>query len=535
MKILKVFLVMLAVAAAPQLASAQMEFPAAAQRRTLISRTALAVNYGHRGASTKIDFEGTDLLPKANGEAKVESKQGYMEIEVEFDDLQDATKFGNEYMTYVLWAVTPEGRAVNLGEVILNGNRSHLNVTTEFQSFAMVVTAEPYYAVRRPSNVVVLENILRRDTVGKVETLKAQYELFERGGYVATGTNYEPVVRNGKLPLEFYEARNAMRIARAAGAEQYATSAYENANRLMIQADAHAARKSIDKKSLIATSREVVQKAEDARENAVKAMESSRAEADRRASADREADATAKAADEAQRRRSAESDAADATRKQEEAERKNRDAQAAAQLAARAQEEAERARLAAQQQQQAAEAESARNLAAAAAAEQQRVAAEQEREELRARLLEQFNSILATRDTARGLIVNMADVLFDSGKHTLRPLAREKLAKISGIMIAYPGLKLEIEGNTDSVGTHEYNQGLSERRAQTVRSFLTEQGVAAAAMTAVGLGEAHPISNNATAAGRQENRRVELVVSGEVIGTKIGASRLPAEARNPRP
>ncbi len=527
MKILRMLMVMFVVSVLALAAAAQTQAPVSVYTYRVIvtSRTALSVNYAHRSGATKVDFKGTDLLPQAHGEAKVESKQGYIEIEVEFDELQKATKFGNEYLTYVLWAITPEGRPENLGEILLNGNRSKLNVTTQLQAFALVVTAEPYFAVRQPSDVVVLENVIRPDTVGKTETVDAKYDLLERGGYVPTGYNFEPMVLNAKMPLEFYEARNAMRIARSAGAERYATSSYENAIRLMKQADAYASRKRIDKKPLISVSREAVQTAEDAREIAVKRMEAERVEAESRASADREANATAKAANESQRRRNAEADTADAVRKQAEAERNNREAQAAAQLAARGQEEAERARVAAQQQQQAAEAESERNRAAAAAAEQQRLNAVREREELRARLLDQFNAILETRDTARGLIVNMSDVLFDTGKHTLRPLAREKLAKISGVMVAYPGLKLEIEGNTDNVGTDTYNQGLSERRAESVRSYLAQQGVAASAMTAVGFGEARPISTNDTAKGRQENRRVELVVSGEVIGTKIGTAR----------
>ena len=535
MKIVKMLLVMFVVSVMAVAASAQTQEPVYTYRVTVTSRTARAVNYKHRSGATKVDFAGTDLLPKAHGEAKVESKQGYIEIEVEFDELEQATKFGNEYLTYILWAISPEGRSVNLGEVLLNGNRSKLNVTTDLQSFALIVTAEPYYAVRRPSNVVVLENVIRPDTSGTFDSVDAKYELLERGGYVPSGYNFDPVLMNAKLPLEFFEARNAMRIAKSAGAERYATSSYENAVRLMTKADEYASRNNIEKKALISVSREVVQTAEDAREIAVKRMEAERVEAESRASADREANATAKAEDEARRRRNAELNAANAVRNQEEAERIKREAQAAAQLAARGQEEAERARAAAQQLQKAAEAESERNRAAAAAAEQQRLNAVHEREELRARLLLQFNSILETRDTARGLIVNMSDVLFDTAKHTLRPLAREKLAKISGVMAAYPGLKLEIEGNTDNVGTDNYNQGLSERRAESVRSYLAQQGVAESAMTSTGFGEARPISTNDTAKGRQENRRVELVVSGEVIGTKIGTMRTqPAESPNPR-
>jgi len=509
-------------------------------RMTVTSRTVRAVNYHHRSGATKLDFEGTSLMPGAHGQAKVESKQGYIAIEVEFDQLQKATSFGNEYLTYIMWAITPEGRSVNLGEVLLNGTNSKLDITTDLQAFALVVTAEPYYAVRLPSNLVVLENVIRQDTVGATEAVDAKYELLERGGYIPTGYKFDPVVLSANLPLEFYEARNALRIAEAAGAGKYATASYENAVRLMKQAEGYATRKKVEKKPVITVSRQVVQTAEDSREIAVKRIEAERLEAERTAAADREARAKTEAREASERRVSAEADTADAVRRRGEAERQSREAQAAAeqaargqaaaqaaaQQAARGQAEAEQARAAAQRQQQAAEAESERNRAAAAAADQQRQQADREREELRARLLQQFNAILETRDTARGLIVNMSDVLFDTGKYTLRPLAREKLAKISGIVLSYPGLKLAIEGNTDSVGSDAYNQGLSEKRAEAVKDYLAQQGVPEAAMTTAGFGKTQPIASNTTAKGRQQNRRVELVVSGEVIGTKIGVLRM---------
>jgi outer membrane protein OmpA-like peptidoglycan-associated protein len=261
---------------------------------------------------------------------------------------------------------------------------------------------------------------------------------------------------------------------------------------------------------MIAVAREAVQTAEDAREIAVKKIEQERIDAENRAAADREASAKAQTI-------SAEADTAAAVRAREEAERQKGEAQASA-----------------LQQQQTANAEAERNrtaaAATAAASEQKLKQAERDREELRARLLQQFNTVLETRDTARGLVVNMSDVLFDTGKHTLRPLAREKLAKISGIVLAYPALTLGIEGNTDSVGGDEYNQGLSERRAEAVRSFLAQQGVPESSMTAKGLGEGQPIASNSTAEGRQQNRRVELIVSGEMIGTKTG-SVTPYEVR----
>src|SRR5712664_1751349 len=477
-------------------------------RMNVVSRTTQAVSYKHRSGATKISFQGTDLMPGGAGEAKVESKRGALEIEAEFSGLGRPTSFGNEYLTYVLWAISPEGRPVNIGEVLVGDNhRSKLDVTTDLQAFALIVTAEPYYAVRRPSNVVVLENAIRSDTVGATEAVDAKYELIDRGGYIPTGYKFDPVILNAKLPLEFFEARNALRIAQSAGAERYAAPSYEKAVRQMNQADALATGKHGNKKSLISQSREVVQTAEDAREIAVKHIDEERAETERRAGAGREASAKARASDESQRRVNAQAVTADA--------------QAAAQQAAGAQADAEWARNDAQHKQHVAEADSDRNRAAAASSDAQLQQALRDREELRARLLQQFNLILETRDTARGLVVNMSDVLFDSGKYTLRPLAREKLAKISGIVLAYPSLKLAVEGNTDSVGTESFNQELSEKRAEGVRSYLTAQGVPGSSTTATGFGKNRPIASNDTSEGRQQNRRVELIVSGEVIGSKI--------------
>jgi len=491
-------------------------------RVTVISRTVPAVNYRHRSGATKLGFKGTDLMPGAHAEAKVESKKGYIEIEVEFHGMEAPTSFGTEYLTYVLWAVTPEGRPVNLGEILVSGKSGKLDVTTDLQAFALIVTAEPYYAVRQPSNVVVVENVIREDTMGNVEAVNAKYDLLERGGYIPTGYKFDPVVLNAKLPLEFFEARNAMRIAQSAGAAKYASSSYEHAAQLMEQADEYAARKNVDKKSLIGTSREVVQTAEDAREISVKRIARERVDAEAMAATGREAKAKAQAT-------VAEADTADAIRARDEAERQKRQAQADAQ---RSSEDAERQRADAQAE---AERNRAAAAAAAASADEQLQQALREKKELRAQLLLQFNTILETRDTARGLVVNMSDVLFDTGKQALRPAAREKLAKISGIMLAYPGLKLGIEGNTDSVGGDAYNQALSERRAESVRGYLAEQGIPESSMTAVGLGKTQPIASNDTAAGRQQNRRVELVVSGEVIGTTIGELHMqPTTLRQPR-
>ena len=539
---------------------AQQASPDAARRadqksmyqEVLVDRTVKAVKYAHRSGSTKINFEGSDLMTSAKGEAKVDSHRGAMEIKVEFWNLQKPTKFGAEYLTYVMWAISPEGRAVNLGEVLVgNNDRSKLDVTTDLQAFAMIVTAEPYYAVRRPSNVVVMENSIRPDTEGTTEVVDAKYELIDRGGYIPTGYKFDPVVLNAKLPLEFFEARNALRIAQSAGAEQYAASSYTNASDQMKQADDLAVQKQIDRKNLSSTSRLVVQTAEDAREISVKRIDEERAEAARAEDANRIASANAG-------KRSAESDTADAVRARANAEGMTRDAQDSARNAAAGQERAERDNAAAQQQkldaqadsdrsraaatdaglatadaqqhQRDAEADSANSRLAAANSDQQLQRAVRDREELRARLLVQFNTILQTRDTARGLVVNMSDVLFDSAKFTLRPAAREKLAKISGIVLAYPTLSLAIEGNTDSVGGDDYNQQLSENRAGSVRDYLAKEGIPTASMTAHGFGRSQPVASNDTPEGRQQNRRVELVVSGEVIGNAVGTGPAAMES-----
>ncbi|HWO30874.1 MAG TPA: OmpA family protein [Candidatus Acidoferrum sp.] len=477
-------------------------------RVVVISRSVQAVNYKHRSGSSKLDFTGTELMPAANGEAQVNSKRGSIDIEAEFGNLQKPTTFGNEYLTYVLWAISPEGRAVNLGEVLLGGNhRSKLHVTTDLQAFALIVTAEPYYAVRQPSNAVVLENVVRDDTKGTSEAVNAKYELMERGGYIPTGYKFDPVVLNAKLPLEFFEARNALRIAESEGAETYAGDSYKHAVQLMNSADGYATNKHIDRKPLIAVAREAVQTAEDARAIAVKKMDDVRLANERQDSADAQAKTQGQADDARRQKEQAESDTVRAQ-------------------AARAQADADAAR--ARNDAADAQAASASALSAAQAdAERSRLAAEQaetDKAAMRTRLSEQLNSILQTRDSARGLIVSMSDVLFDTGKYSLKPGAREKLAKVAGILLAYPGLNIAVGGYTDNVGGDSMNQTLSEHRAGSVRDYLVQQGVAGNSVSARGFGNTLPVSSNDNSAGRQQNRRVELLVSGDAIGTPVNPS-----------
>ncbi len=505
-------------------------------RVVVVSRSVRAVNYKHRSGNSKVDFVGTDLMPSAKGVAQVNSHRGSIVVNAEFGDLQRPTTFGNEYLTYVLWAISPEGRAVNLGEVLVGDNhRSKLQVSTDLQAFALIVTAEPYYAVRQPSNVVVLENLIREDTKGTSEAVNAKYELMERGGYIPTGYKFDPVVLNAKLPLEFFEARNALRIAQSEGAEQFAPDSYRHAVQLMNNADGYAIDKHMDRKPLIAVSREAVQTAEDAREIAVKKEGEMRLAEERQNSADAQARSQDRADDAMRQKRQAESDTLTAREAKRQAESDTANAQDAR---AQAESDAARARSDAADANAASakarsdmadnQAASASELSAAQAdAEQSRLAAQQaetDKTAMRARLSAQLNLILQTRDSARGLIVSMSDVLFDTGKYSLKPGAREKLAKVAGILLAYPGLNIAVGGYTDNVGGDAMNQTLSENRAGSVRDYLVQEGVATNSVSAQGFGNTLPVASNDSSSGRQQNRRVELLVSGEAIGSPVNAT-----------
>ncbi|MBZ5664761.1 MAG: OmpA family protein [Acidobacteriia bacterium] len=498
-------------------------------RVTVISRSVSAVNYKHRSGASKVDFAGTDLMPGANGQAKVESKKGYIEIEVEFGNLQNPTTFGNEYLTYVLWAISPEGRAVNLGEILVGDNhRSKVDVTTDLQAFALVVTAEPYYAVRQPSNVVVIENVVRADTKGTTEVVDAKYELMERGGYIPTGYKFEPVVLNARLPLEFFEARNALRIAQSEGAEQYASDTYQHAVQLMNNSDEYATRKHIDRKPLIAVAREAVQTSEDARAIAVKKLDEIRLANERQDSADAQAKSQGQADDAIRQKDQAQSDTLRAqaakTQADSDAAKARADATDAQNATAQAKSDMANSQASSATALSAAQADAEQSRLAAQRSEASAQQAEADKAAMRTRLSVQLNAILQTRDSARGLIVSMSDVLFDTGKYSLKPGAREKLAKVAGILLAYPGLNIEVGGYTDNVGGDAMNQTLSENRAGSVRDYLVQEGVLTNSVSARGFGNSLPVASNGNSAGRQQNRRVELLVSGEAIGNPINAT-----------
>jgi outer membrane protein OmpA-like peptidoglycan-associated protein len=457
------------------------------------------VNYLHRSGSTTIGFQGTPLLAGAKGEAKVTSERGGITIEARFDGLTPANGFGKEYLTYVLWAISPDGRAQNLGEVLPAGTKNNIRVTTALQSFGMIVTAEPYFSVSEPSDMVVLQNVIRKDeTSGVLETVNANYYLLPRGTYAETAGSHtvaNPITRNEHSPLELYEADNALRIAQDAGADKYAPQIMQQAQLDLQNASDMDSNKHRDEKMEITDAREAVERAEDAR---IASLRKQAAE---------EKAATVAAKDQAQ---------AEAAQSQQQA--------------AESQMQAQQAQLRAEQAQAAkAQADAARAQAEAEAAEARAKAAEANRsaesaEAVREKLRQQLNSVLATSESARGLIVNMSDVLFNTGQYTLKPATQVSLAKVAGILLAYPGLEVQVEGYTDSIGSDAYNQTLSDKRAETVKNFLVAQGVSPNNVTSQGFGKNDPVADNSTSSGRQMNRRVNMVVSGDAIGVSESQS-----------
>ena len=522
------------------------EAPQAASPTNATQKPIKAIGYRVGGGATRITLIPTSALPDANGEVRVEARAGLTNIEVAVKDLAHPTKFGAEFLTYVLWAVSPEGSTYNLGEIRTgNAGDGKLKTNTQLQAFSVFVTAEPYFAVHQPSEIVVLQNEIRPDTKGEIIG-STNTPLMARAQYQQLGNPLSLSLDLRRVPLEMYEARNAAVIARSRGADRYAPDIFARMDASLKKAEEALGRKAKNQE-IISAARQAVQFAADARVLAVQKQNEERIAQERAtAAAQARAEAEAKAAAEAEKAKSkAEEDARQqaelaaareakmkaeaelaAMRAKAEADAQAAKAKAEADALAKAKAEAEAlaARTKAEadardaQARQEAEALKAKEEASKAEAEQARQAADA----LRAQLLEQFSRILETRDTVRGLVVNMADVLFDTARFNLRPAAREKLAKLSGIVLAHPGLRLDVEGHTDSTGSDEFNMKLSEQRAGAVLKYLVEQGLADSSLTAKGFGKTMPVADNGSAAGRQQNRRVEIIVSGEVIGTKIG-------------
>ena len=451
---------------------------------TVVERTVKAVNYQYRSGPTRIDFQGTVLLPHSKGEATVESKAGRVEIAAEFDRLQPATRFGPEYLTYVLWAITPEGHAKNLGELLTDsGDDAHLRVTTDLQTFGLIVTAEPYSAVRQPSDVVVMQNEVRKDTVGKIELVQAKFELLPRGHYTY---NVPKDITNGasngeKLPmdryealLEVYQAQNAVQIARAQGADRYAADTLAKAEQGLKQAQEWYQRK-VDRNTIVTGARQAAQFAEDARAIAVERKRTEEL-AVAKSDASREQQLRVQAEAEAQRLR-AQADASRVLLERERAERATAPVQTADRV------------------------ETAPVVVVTSPLPPNVDAA---KTQLRVGLLQQFRgAALTTRDTPRGLVVEVAESDFQGT--ALRPQVQGRMEQIAAVLASQPGLFVAVEGHGDRY---------SSERAMTVRDTLIRAGAPAATMSARGFGNTRPLGPNPV-----ENRRVEITVSGDPIGS----------------
>jgi outer membrane protein OmpA-like peptidoglycan-associated protein len=459
-------------------------------RGLVVARTAAAINYRLLSGDVKVDLLGTPLLPNGKGQATVSGEKGYLVIDVRLHGMEAATKFGGEYLTYVLWAVTPEGHARNLGEVQIDGDDARMEVTTELQALALVVTAEPYYAVTQPSEMVVIENASRAGSKGSVETIPATYTSVKRGAYVASESGFREQRLESGVPLELAQARNAVELARIAGADGYAADTYEKARRLLVDAEA-ALEQRQPVHQVMMPARQAVQTAEVARLSALRRRDEARVEQEARA-------ATA---------------ATSSERASSEVRQPKQDGSA----------DAERAEVA----QRAAEAELQQVRLQALKAQATAAIAEQEKNAIRERLREQLNAILETRETARGLIMNVPDVLFRTASATLTAVAREKLARVGGILAAQPELHIAVEGHTDDVGNDQDNQQLSEKRAHAVLAYLVQQNIPLTAVDTAGFGETRPVASNDTEEGRRQNRRVDVVVTGEAIG-RFDAAGNPA-------
>ena len=477
------------------------------------TRSALALTYPE-GVTLSIKFKGTDRLPKSSGEAKVERKKGTTEIEIELDEMKPATGFGGDYATYVLWVVSPEGQADNAGEFILQGNRSKLNVSTQLTTFGLFVTAEPHFLVEVPSRFVVLENT--RPTKNLSAQIKDISNIKYRGYEGIYKSAQETLINNsevkGETRSEVRQARVALLLAERANASEYATAEYEKA-RESWQKTVEAAEAKVDRAVLTTMGHETVRLAVEAEKRAKERAMQSALDSERKTRADEINNLKVSI-----EKSESEADRAQLLAKQKEMElaieqaARNAASERANEAARRANEAEEKARLAEMKANEQAAARQQAELKVGSAT-QEADRARQERDAARARMREALNAVVETRETARGLIINLPDILFDTGKSTLKIEAREKLSKVCGILTVVNGYNLSIEGHTDSVGSDEFNQKLSENRAQSVMTYLTSCGIAQTMVASKGLGESQPIAPNETSDGKQKNRRVEIVVS----------------------
>ncbi len=521
-------------------------FAAGAQAQTaqdtFAKRATLAVRYVENKKTT-VNLAGTSLAPRVIGKADVEYKKNEARIRIKVQNLDSPQTYGVFYTTYVVWAVTPEGQADNLTEMP-SGYAAELQAMTTAQTFGLMITAEPHSAVKFPSPKVVAETTLPKNATAGVQTVQAEYKA-DKGNLYETNDN-DSLKADYTTPRLILGARRSMDVARKAGAKEFAAAEWKQAEAKLNTLEQVWPRNLKDETKFSGMARDVMRLAQVARDLSVEREELARIENERQERLRRLAEAQAsaeRAMAEANRIRiEADKARAEAERAKAQAEIARMEAEKSERSAAEernrreaAGRESEAVRLRAESERRAADESVRRASAEKAAAEEATRRAEAERAAARAeaekankaaeeakrerdaayqKLYVSLSEILDTKRETRGYIVNLGDVLFDTGKATLKPGAREKLSKLAGILLGYPGaLLLEIEGHTDSVGSDQLNNKLSQDRAEAVSSYLTQSGVKPEKIKAArGFGKTKPIATNDTAGGRQQNRRVEVVI-----------------------
>ncbi len=513
---------MIACAMAP-LAFAAIAFAQSGDDKDLpyVKRSTLAVRYVEN-KKTSVNLTGSPLAPRALGKVEVEYKRNVARIKLKVQNLDSPQTFGPFYTTFVVWAITPEGQAENLIE-LPSGYSAEIQTQSSAQTFGVIITAEPHSAVKMPSQKLIADTTLPKNTTAGVQTTQAEYRADKGALYE---TQEDSVLKaDYTTPRLVLGARRSMDIARRAGAKEFSREELTESEEKLATLEQIWPRNLKDETKFSGLARDVMRLSQVARDQAVERELQARIENERQERMRRleEARAQAEAARaeaervklEADRARAeaelAKARAEAAKAEAEKAERASAEERARREQAAR---EAEAQRLAAERAQAEARAETERARAETERARQATEEAKRERDAALQKLYVSLSEILDTKRETRGFIVNLGDVLFDTGKATLKSAAREKLSKLAGILLAYPGLlTLEIEGHTDSVGSDELNNRLSLNRAQSVNDYLTGAGVNAERIKSVqGFGKTKPIATNDTAAGRQMNRRVEIVI-----------------------
>jgi outer membrane protein OmpA-like peptidoglycan-associated protein len=454
-------------------------------------RSTLAVKYRVNN-DTNVDMAPTGVGKPAWGTANIKHKEGRSRVELEMTNLGNPQRMGAYYTTYVLWAIAPEGQAERLAQLPVK-SKFNIVATTSFQTFGLIITAEPHGMVSLPSPVIIAENVLRKGTKGGVETSQIEYRGDTGALYLVSASDSSPLVADYDTPLPVLGARRAVEIARHCGAERLAEAELREAEvKLAALEHLWPSHRNSEAKYL-GMANDVMRLGEHARVKAGERLQEARLNAERRAAGRMIAQAQTEAESALAAKRRAEDEAELARQKVAQAQTEAERAKANEELARI---EAERARLQADQ-------------------------ARQERDQAQQRLFVSLSEILETRREARGLIVNLSDVLFDFNKDSLKPGAREKLSKLAGILLAYPGgYRIEIEGHTDAIGSEEYNLKLSQARAESVCEYLKQSNIAADRIIAVrGFGKSKPVANNDTDAGRQVNRRVEIIIADAELRT----------------